>query len=55
MTDGKNQFACGHFLKVAWYRNRFRNLNNSDLLENEDGGGGGAGGSGSGKNPRKRK
>ena len=48
MTDGKNQFACGHFLKVALYRNRFRNLNNSDLLENEDGGGGGGGGRGGG-------
>ena len=37
MTDGKNQFACGHFLiKVALHKHKFRNCSNSELLENED-------------------
>lgn len=37
VTDGKNQFACGHFLiKVALHKNKFRNCSNSELLENED-------------------
>lgn len=52
VTDWKNQFACGCFLiKVALHKNRFRNLSNSKLLENEDEGKK----SGSGENPRRRK